>query len=92
MAEEQNNNSSLSGTDSPEVQKELSKVSVNFNKSIAIVVVICCIFIYIFYSLFFVTKKEVVQSTNVPSNIAKPVEDNSDNVPEIPILPDPPKL
>lgn len=92
MAEEQNNNSSLSGADTPEVQKELSKVSVSFNKSIAIVVVICGILIYIFYSLFFAPKKEEIQNTNIPSNIVKPVEDNSDNVPEIPKLPDPPKL
>ncbi|WP_342226115.1 TrbI/VirB10 family protein [Rickettsia endosymbiont of Urophora cardui] len=92
MAEEQNNNSSLSGADTPEVQKELSKVSVSFNKSIAIVVVICGVLIYIFYSLFFAPKKEEIQNTNIPSNIVKPVEDNSDNVPEIPKLPDPPKL
>jgi len=92
MAEEQNNNSSLSEADSPEVQKELSKVSVSFNKSIAILVIICGIFIYIFYSLFFTTKKEEVQNTPLPSNIVKPVEDTSDNVPEIPKLPDPPKL
>ncbi|HJD62609.1 MAG TPA: hypothetical protein LFW14_03425 [Rickettsia endosymbiont of Degeeriella rufa] len=92
MAEEQNNNSSLSGADTPEVQKELSKVSVSFNKSIAIVVVICGILIYIFYSIFFAPKKEEIQNTNISSNIVKPVEDNSDNVPEIPKLPDPPKL
>jgi len=92
MAEEQNNNGSLTGADSPEVQKELSKVSVNFNKSIAIVAVICVIFIYIFYSLFFATKKEEVQNNNLPSNVAKPVEDSGDNVPEIPKLPEPPKL
>lgn len=92
MAEEQNNNSSLSGADTPEVQKELSKVSVSFNKSIAIVVVICGVLIYIFYSLFFAPKKEEIQNTNIPSNIVKPVADNSDNVPEIPKLPDPPKL
>lgn len=92
MAEEQNNNNSLSGTDSPEVQKELSKVSVGFNKSIAIVVVICVIFIYIFYSLFFATKKEETPNTPLPSNVVKPIEDNEDNVPEIPKLPDPPKL
>ncbi|WP_395476518.1 TrbI/VirB10 family protein [Rickettsia endosymbiont of Pantilius tunicatus] len=92
MVEEQNNNSSLSGADTPEVQKELSKVSVSFNKSIAIVVVICGILIYIFYSLFFAPKKEEIQNTNIPSNIVKPVEDNSDNVPGIPKLPEPPKL
>ncbi|XVN40979.1 MAG: TrbI/VirB10 family protein [Rickettsia endosymbiont of Argas persicus] len=92
MAEEQNNNNSLSETDSQEVQKELSKVSVNFNKSIAIVVVICGIFIYIFYSLFFTNKKEEVQGTPLPSNVTKPPEVNTDNIPEIPKLPDPPKL
>ncbi len=92
MAKEHNNNNSLSGADTPEVQKELSKVSVSFNKSIAIVVVICGILIYIFYSLFFTPKNEDIQNTNIPSNIVKPVEDNADNVPEIPKLPDPPKL
>ena len=93
MSEEQNNNaSSLSGADLPEIQRELSKVSVNFNKSIAIVVVICSIFIYIFYMLFFGTKKEEVQNTSLPNNIAKPAIDIDDNIPEIPKLPDPPKL
>ncbi|MCZ6902418.1 MAG: hypothetical protein O7C62_07780, partial [Rickettsia endosymbiont of Ixodes persulcatus] len=94
MAEEQNNNNtgSLPGADSPEVQRELSKVSVSFNKSIAIVVVICGIFIYIFYTLFFGTKKEEIPGTQVPSNIVKPVMDVEDNIPEIPKLPDPPKL
>ncbi|HJD55916.1 MAG TPA: hypothetical protein LFW21_04700 [Rickettsia endosymbiont of Pyrocoelia pectoralis] len=93
MAEEQiNNTGSLSGTDSPEVQKELSKVSVSFNKSIAIVVVICGIFAYIFYTLFFGTKKEDVHDTPLPSNVTKPAEEVVDNVPEIPKLPDPPKL
>lgn len=96
MAEEQNNNNnntgSLSGADAPEVQRELSKVSVSFNKSIAIVVVICGIFIYIFYILFFATKKEEIPDTQVPTNIVKPVTDVDDNIPEIPKLPDPPKL
>ena len=95
MAEEQNNNhntGSLSGADSPEVQRELSKVSVSFNKSIAIVVVICGIFIYIFYTLFFGTEKEEIPETQIPSNIVKPVTEVDDNIPEIPKLPDPPKL
>ncbi|WP_016770016.1 TraB/TrbI/VirB10 family type IV secretion system protein [Rickettsia sibirica] len=95
MAEEQNNNhntGSLSGADSPEVQRELSKVSVSFNKSIAIVVVICGIFIYIFYTLFFGTEKEEIPETQIPSNIVKPVKEVDDNIPEIPKLPDPPKL
>ncbi|WP_064429002.1 TrbI/VirB10 family protein [Rickettsia sp. Tenjiku01] len=95
MAEEQNNNhntSSLSGADFPEVQRELSKVSVSFNKSIAIVVVICGIFIYIFYTLFFGTEKVEIQETQIPSNIVKPVTEVDDNIPEIPKLPDPPKL
>ncbi|MCC8462340.1 MAG: TrbI/VirB10 family protein [Rickettsia endosymbiont of Ecitomorpha arachnoides] len=95
MAEEQNNNNntgSLSGADAPEVQRELSKVSVSFNKSIAIVVVICGIFIYIFYTLFFANKKEEIPETQVPTNIVKPVTDVDDNIPEIPKLPDPPKL
>ncbi|AFC69514.1 hypothetical protein A3305_04680 [Rickettsia amblyommatis] len=95
MAEEQNNNhntGSLSGADFPEVQRELSKVSVSFNKSIAIVVVICGIFIYIFYTLFFGTEKEEILETQIPSNIVKPVTEVDDNIPEIPKLPDPPKL
>ncbi|WP_103897250.1 TraB/TrbI/VirB10 family type IV secretion system protein [Rickettsia fournieri] len=95
MAEEQNNNhntGSLSGADFPEVQRELSKVSVSFNKSIAIVVVICSIFIYIFYTLFFGTEKEEIPETQIPSNIVKPVTEVDDNIPEIPKLPDPPKL
>lgn len=97
MAEEQNNNDnnntgSLSGADAPEVQRELSKVSVSFNKSIAIVVVICGIFIYIFYTLFFANKKEEIPETQVPTNIVKPVTDVDDNIPEIPKLPDPSKL
>nr|WP_016926112.1 TrbI/VirB10 family protein [Rickettsia conorii] len=95
MAEEQSNNhntGSLSGADSPEVQRELSKVSVSFNKSIAIVVVICGIFIYIFYTLFFGTEKEEIPETQIPSNIVKPVTEVDDNIPEIPKLPDPPKL
>ncbi|WP_016916605.1 TrbI/VirB10 family protein [Rickettsia honei] len=95
MAEEQNNNHNtgfLSGADSPEVQRELSKVSVSFNKSIAIVVVICGIFIYIFYTLFFGTEKEEIPETQIPSNIVKPVTEVDDNIPEIPKLPDPPKL
>ncbi|ALA61613.1 TrbI/VirB10 family protein [Rickettsia amblyommatis] len=95
MAEEQNNNhntGSLSGADFPEVQRELSKVSVSFNKSIAIVVVICGIFIYIFYTLFFGTEKEEILETQIPSNIVKPVKEVDDNIPEIPKLPDPPKL
>lgn len=96
MAEEQNNNNGTfqnsPGADSPEVQKELSKVSVSFNKSIAIVVVICGIFIYIFYSLFFASKKEEIPNTTIPTNIVKPVEDTDNNVPEIPKLPEPPKL
>ncbi|QCS24092.1 TrbI/VirB10 family protein [Rickettsia parkeri] len=95
MAEEQNNNhntGSLSGADSPEVQRELSKVSVSFNKSIAIVVVICGIFIYIFYTLFFGTAKEEIPETQIPSSIVKPVTEVDDNIPEIPKLPDPPKL
>ncbi|ABV73759.1 hypothetical protein A1E_04170 [Rickettsia canadensis str. McKiel] len=96
MAEEQNNNNtntgSLSGADSPEVQRELSKISVSFNKSIAIVVVICGIFIYIFYTLFFGTIKEEIPKTQVSSSIVKPVTDVEDNIPEIPKLPDPPKL
>ncbi|WP_032139523.1 TraB/TrbI/VirB10 family type IV secretion system protein [Rickettsia tamurae] len=95
MAEEQNNNNntgSLSGEDFPEVQRELSKVSVSFNKSIAIVVIICGIFIYIFYTLFFGTKKEEIPETQIPTNIVKPVTEVDDNIPEIPKLPDPPKL
>ncbi|BDU60382.1 VirB10 protein [Candidatus Rickettsia kotlanii] len=95
MAEEQNNNhntGSLSGADSPEVQRELSKVSVSFNKSIAIVIVICGIFIYIFYTLFFGTEKEEIPEIQIPSNIVKPVTEIDDNIPEIPKLPDPPKL
>ncbi|MFV0251026.1 MAG: TrbI/VirB10 family protein [Rickettsia aeschlimannii] len=95
MAEEQNNNHNtgfLSGADSPEVQRELSKVSVSFNKSIAIVVIICGIFIYIFYTLFFGTEKEEIPETQIPSNIVKPVMEVDDNIPEIPKLPDPPKL
>lgn len=96
MAEEQNNNDnnntgSLSGADAPEVQRELSKVSVSF-KSIAIVVVICGICIYFFYTLFFANKKEEIPETQVPTNIVKPVTDVDDNIPEIPKLPDPPKL
>ncbi|ADE29804.1 TraB/TrbI/VirB10 family type IV secretion system protein [Rickettsia prowazekii] len=95
MAVDQNNNNntdSLSGADLPEVQRELSKVSVSFNKNIAIVVVICAILIYIFYTLFVSTKKEEIPETKIPSNIVKPVTDVDDIIPEIPKLPDPPKL
>ncbi|WP_347939401.1 TrbI/VirB10 family protein [Rickettsia oklahomensis] len=99
MAKEQkknNNTGSLSGVDASEIQRELSKVAVSFKKSIAIVVVICCIFIYIFYTIFFDTKTPEIPETQVsiqlPSNIVKPVTDVEDNIPEIPKLPDPPKL
>lgn len=93
MAEEQNiNNPNSSATELPEVQKELSKVSVSFNKSIAILVIICGIFAYIFFYLFFSNKKDDSQDSVPPVNIAKPAQDVQDNIPEIPKLPEPPKL
>lgn len=95
MAEEQNNNTQNSAeVELPEAQKELSKVSANFNKTIAIVVVICGIFVYIFYTLFWGNKNPEVQEPKSVqiSNVAKPATDMDDNVPEIPKLPDPPKI
>ncbi|MFY9589844.1 TrbI/VirB10 family protein [Rickettsia endosymbiont of Halotydeus destructor] len=95
MAEEQNINNpqNSSETDLPEVQKELSKISLGFSKSIAILIVICGIFAYIFFQLFFGSKKSNSEDYLPPvNNIAKPAQDDQDNVPEIPKLPEPPKL
>ncbi|WP_375318576.1 TrbI/VirB10 family protein [Candidatus Tisiphia endosymbiont of Oplodontha viridula] len=99
MAEQDNTTSQISvpGTeeqDIPEVQNELSKVATNPKQSIAILLVISAVFIFIFFKLFISDNKpsEVVVAPSVPTDITKATQDNSKNIPEIPKLPEAPKL
>ncbi|WP_425363486.1 TrbI/VirB10 family protein [Candidatus Tisiphia endosymbiont of Hybos culiciformis] len=99
MAEQDNTTSqiSISGTeeqDIPEVQNELSKVATNPKQSIAILLVISVVFIFIFFKLFLSDNEpsEVVVAPSVPTDITKATQDNSRNIPEIPKLPEAPKL
>ncbi|MCC8416640.1 MAG: hypothetical protein LN575_04750 [Rickettsia endosymbiont of Gnoriste bilineata] len=94
---EQDNTTSQSGAeeqDIPEVQNELSKVATNPKQSIAILLVISAVFIFIFFKLFISDNKpeEVVVAPSAPTDITKPTQDNSKNIPEIPKLPEAPKL
>ena len=99
MAEQDNTTSQISvpGTeeqDIPEVQNELSKVATNPKQSIAILLVISAVFIFISFKLFISDNKpsEVVVAPSVPTDITKATQDNSKNIPEIPKLPEAPKL
>lgn len=95
MAEEKNNNDSGNiQADSSGIQKELSKISISFNKTIIIIVISCAILIYIIFTFFFEKKNVIVQDVppSVNTNVVKPVEDASVGAPAIPKLPEPPKL
>lgn len=94
--EQQNSNSENNKENNseglPEVQYELSKVASNPKQSILILVGICGIFGYILFNFFVSTKpakKEI--STKLPTEVTKPAP-NTNNVPSIPQLPEPPKL
>ena len=98
MAEQDNSTFSDSpevttGQDMPEVQNELSKVATNPKQSIAILVVISVVFIFIFYKLFFAgNKPAVVEEPIAPAVVSKPNQDNTQNLPDIPKLPVTPEL
>ncbi|WP_341748639.1 TrbI/VirB10 family protein [Candidatus Tisiphia endosymbiont of Sialis lutaria] len=99
MSEQDNTTSQVNATgaeeqDIPEVQNELSKVATNPKQSIAILLVISAVFIFIFFKLFISDNKpeEVVVAPSAPTDITKPTQDNSKNIPEIPKLPEAPKL
>lgn len=77
----------------PEVQNELSKVATNPKQSIAILAVISVVFIFIFYKLFFAGNKPAIVETPVaPAIVSKPIQDNTQNLPDIPKLPAAPEL
>lgn len=77
----------------PEVQQELSKVAANPKQSMLILAGICLVVGYIFYNLFFTSgpsSKDAIPVT--PTEVSKPAEAVSSNIPAIPQLPEPPKL
>lgn len=92
----QENNTDLKanepGAALPEVQNELSKVASNPKQSIFIVVIICGIFIYIFFNLFINNKSSNDIPAPLPSGIAKPVQEIENPPLSIPTLPPPPAL
>lgn len=98
MAKQDNNTSPDSSEvtvrqEMPEVQNELSKVATNPKQSIAILAVISVVFIFIFYKLFFAGNKPVVVEAPIaPAVVSKPIQDTSQNLPDIPKLPVAPEL
>lgn len=89
-----NDQQAAAGQEIPEVQNELSKVATNPKQSIAILAVISLVFVFIFYKLFFASDKPApIQTTaTTPTEVSKPIQDNSQNLPDIPKLPVAPEL
>lgn len=83
------------GQELPEVEQELSQVATNPKQNMIILVVIVCVFIYIFYSFFISSDDSNTPEDNTPApkEVVKPVQVSVDNdIPSIPSLPSPPKL
>ncbi len=78
----------------PEVQNELSKVAANPKQSMLILIVVCLILGYVFYIFFIQDNKgqEKPQPIAIPTDVVKPVDMQTSNVPSIPKLPDIPKI
>jgi len=91
---ENNNKVEIPEKELPQVRQELSKVGANPKQSILILVVICLVFGYIFFHLFFSGKTTDIKETKAvkPTEISKPAQNAVSDVPAIPQLPDPPKL
>ncbi|RYE05971.1 MAG: TrbI/VirB10 family protein [Rickettsiaceae bacterium] len=79
---------------SPEVHQELSKVAAIPKQNILILVVVCVICGYLFFTFFINNKKTTDNNVQpkAPTEVAKPAQNVTTEIPEIPQLPEPPKL
>lgn len=82
--------------ESPEVVSELSKVATNPKQNFAILIIGAILLAYVIYTFLLKSDeqdKAQDEAVPIPKNISKPVSNDVDEyIPQIPKLPDPPKI